>query len=205
MPPSRRSAEPRSLQSAVVEPLLQEPALSAVSARALGNLGAVSAQAGLLRRWSKEAPMSEPAWAATALLQLSHPKGTAVLHSLLQSADHLTQIEAALRLLEHGDLEAPAAAPADCKQHRRPRAHAAGADHAGPPGGRGGAPQAGKGLANSPSLANDPLLLYSLAKLGDESRRQRLRASTGAGAQAVLATRLDLARRVSRKRRSSSS
>ena len=177
-------------QGAVVEPLLQEPALSAVSARALGNLGAVSAQAGLLRLVEGGADERARMEAATALLQLSHPKGTAVLHSLLQSADHLTQIEAALRLLEHGDLEgAPllrqliassTAAPERTLPVLTMLARLGDEE----------ARHKLEGLANSPSLANDPLLLYSLAKLGDESRRQRLRASTGAGAQAVLATRL---------------
>ena len=177
-------------QSALLEPLLDRPPLAAVTARALGSLGAVSAQASLLRLLEQASDEPTRMEAASALLQLSHPKGVVALRALLQSRDPLMQIEAALRLLEHGDLSG---APS---LRRLIEASGVDAERAIPVLatlarlGDVAARQKLEALAASPALANDPLLLYSLAKLGAEDARQRLQAGGANGSQAVLATRL---------------
>lgn len=177
-------------QSSLLEPLLQESQLVAVAARALGNIGAVSAQSQLLRIVENAPDERARIEAATALLQLSHPKGSAVLRELLRSSDSLTQIEAALRLLEHAD---QSGAPflrrlIDTSSTPPERIIPVLATLA-----RFGDAQAHKRLeqmGTTSSLAGDPLLLYSLARLGAQKAREQLRRSSQSGPQTVLATRL---------------
>lgn len=89
----------------LLEPLLIEnrPALVGAAARGIGEISAVQLQPALLALLARTEDANIRLEAAAALARLSNPKGLEVLRGLVQQGESLTQIEAALRLLEYGD------------------------------------------------------------------------------------------------------
>ena len=177
-------------QQELLTPLLGDTAVAGPVVRALGNLGAVSAQPALLKLLDNTADNQLRLEAATALAQLENPAGTAVLHSLLGQADGVTQIESALRLLEQDDL-----AGAQLLHRLTDKGGAATARvlpvlSALARAGDLEARQKLSQLAAAAPPSMDPLLLYSLARSGDTAAQSRLAAlALAAGSEQVLAAR----------------
>ncbi|HRI54449.1 MAG TPA: protein kinase, partial [Pseudomonadota bacterium] len=183
------SRDPAQLE--LLTPLITDAAVAGPVARALGNLGAVSAQPALLKLLESATDNQLRLEAATALAQLENPAGNAALHALLGQADGVLQIESALRLLEQGDLAGAQLL------HRLTDSSGAATSRVLPVlsalsrAGDLEARQKLSELAAAAPLSMDPLALYSLARSGDAGAQSRLAAvALAAGAEQVLAARL---------------
>lgn len=179
-----------SAQLELLTPLLTDTAVVGPVARALGNLGAVSAQPALLKLLENTADNQLRLEAATALAQLENPAGNAALHKLLGQADGVTQIESALRLLEQGDLAGAQLL------HRLTDSSGAATSRVLPVlsalsrAGDLEARQKLSELAAAAPLNMDPLVLYSLARSGDAGAQSQLAAiALVSGSEQVLAAR----------------
>jgi serine/threonine protein kinase/HEAT repeat protein len=182
------SRDPAQLE--LLTPLLTDPTVAGPVARALGNLGAVSAQPALLQLLESTADGQLRLEAATALAQLENPAGTTALHTMLGQADGVLQIESALRLLEQDDLAGAQLLHRLTDSEAAPPARVLPVLAALSRAGDQQARQQLSQLAATKPLSMDPLLLYSLARSGDAVAQTRLGAlALAAGAEQVLAAR----------------
>lgn len=178
----------------LLEPLLAEKqtALAAAAARGLGEMSAIESQPVLLALLDRSPDVAVRLEAATALAQLSHPRGVETLRALLQSGDDLTKVEAALRLLAQGDRSG---APLLRRATERDDGTSERAVPVLVALARVGDAQAKEQLTRlflraTSSGKDAPLIAYGLARLGDAAAYKELvRLAASSGPEVVVAAR----------------
>lgn len=178
-----------------LEPLLGDssPIVVAMAARGLGEIGAVESQRRLLTLASGSLDVQVRLEAVTALARLSHPKGLESLRDLCRQGDDLVRIEASLRLLEFGDRDG---LPLLRRFTERESVMGAGAVPVLAALARVGDEVARDKLKHRLAVLGDkgspdPLVAFSLARVGDPSARSLLvHAANDHGPGQIMAARL---------------